>query len=338
MPAAGADVDELARRVRAGERRALARAITLVESRQSEDEPAADRLLDLLAPVTGAAMRLAVTGPPGVGKSSFIEALGVHLVAQGRRLAVLAVDPSSPVTGGSILGDKTRMQRLGNEPLAYVRPSPSAGTRGGVAPRTRESMLVCEAGGHDVVLIETVGVGQSEIDVAGMVDLLVLLLQPGAGDGLQGMKRGVLELGDVVLVTKADGALRERALATQRDFEAALGLMRGCAAPPVLTLSSVSGEGIEEAWAGIEGLYGVLRTSGELERRRRTQELAWYRALVAERVMARLLTRAGVAALAQTMDASVAAGRLAARRAARALLEALDEGSDADSRRPRHGH
>src|SRR6188472_250749 len=219
------ETGELADAVRAGDRRALARAITLVESTRADHRDDAVELLDALMPATGEATRVGISGAPGAGKSTFIEALGMHLVDAGHRVAVLAVDPSSTRSGGSILGDKTRMEELSRRPEAYIRPSPSSGTLGGVARRTREAMLVCEAAGFDVVVIETVGVGQSEVAVAGMVDLFVLLLGPGAGDELQGVKRGIVELADVVVVNKADGALADLARHTAADYTHALHLV-----------------------------------------------------------------------------------------------------------------
>src|ERR1700712_4418227 len=217
---------DLARAVREGDRRALARAITLVESTRSDHRDDAVALLEELLPATGGSTRVGISGAPGAGKSTFIETLGVHLVDAGHRVAVLAVDPSSARSGGSILGDKTRMEQLSRRPEAFIRPSPSGGTLGGVARRTREALLGCEAGGFDVVLVETVGVGQSEVAVAGMVDLFMLLLGPGAGDELQGVKRGIVELADVLVVNKADGALADAARNTAADYAHALHLVR----------------------------------------------------------------------------------------------------------------
>src|SRR2546429_6008778 len=240
---------DLARAVRDGDRRALARAITLVESARADHRDDAVALLDELLPATGDAIRVGISGAPGAGKSTFIEALGTHLVDAGHRVAVLAVDPSSVRSGGSILGDKTRMEQLSRRPEAYIRPSPSSGTLGGVARRTREAMLVCEAACFDVVLVETVGVGQSEVAVAGMVDLFVLLLGPGAGDELQGVKRGIVELADLVVVNKADGDLADLARHTAADYTHALHLV---GAAEVLLASALEGTGIAEVWTAVE--------------------------------------------------------------------------------------
>jgi LAO/AO transport system kinase len=246
--------EELAAAVRSGDRAAVGRALTLVESRLPAHQQQARRLLALLAPAAGGAVRVGISGPPGAGKSTLVEALGCHLLDTGHRVAVLAVDPSSAVTGGSILGDKTRMTRLALDPRAFVRPSPSAGALGGVTARTREAMRVLEAAGHDVVLVETVGVGQSETVVAAMVDCFVVVLAPGGGDELQGIKRGILELADLVVINKADGEGVGPAERARRDFSAALRLLRGsaAAAPPVLAASALTGRGVPEIWEAIE--------------------------------------------------------------------------------------
>src|SRR5689334_4752463 len=236
---------ELARAVRAGDRRALARAITLVESTRADHRADAVALLDAILPATGASTRVGISGAPGAGKSTFIEALGMNLVDAGHRVAVLAVDPSSRRSGGSILGDKTRMEMLSRRSEAFIRPSPSGGTLGGVARRTREALLLCEAAGHDVVLVETVGVGQSEVAVAGMVDVFVLLLAPGAGDDLQGVKRGIVELADVVVVNKSDGDLADLARHTAGDYAHALHLVGPA---QVLLASARESMGIVEVW------------------------------------------------------------------------------------------
>jgi LAO/AO transport system kinase len=237
--------------VRGGDRRAIARTITWLESTRPDQAARGQAILEQLVPYTGGAQRVGITGPPGVGKSCFIEALGLHLIGQGHKVAVLAVDPSSPVTGGSILGDKTRMERLSREQAAFIRPSPSGGSLGGVAQRTREAMLVCEAAGFDVVLVETVGIGQSEVTVASMVDFFLVLLQPGAGDELQGIKKGVLELADALLVTKADGEQAAAAERARGEHSRALELLRPQSAhwqPRVLAASAQTGEGIDAAW------------------------------------------------------------------------------------------
>ena len=269
--------EELAAGILAGNRTLLARAITTVESRRPEDQAVALDLLDRILPHTGGALRIGVTGAPGVGKSSFIDRFGAHVVASGRRLAVLAIDPSSTLTGGSILGDKTRMQELAMLPGAFVRPSPSAGTLGGAARNTREAMLLCEAAGFDTILIETVGVGQSEAAVADMVDLLALLLLPAGGDDLQGIKRGILERADLLIINKADGLLESTAKRTARDYAAALHVLPRDAAepPPVLLASALEGRGIAEVWETLLRLRASRDASGHTEARRRSQRERW---------------------------------------------------------------
>ncbi len=261
--------------IRAGDRQALARAITLVESQRPADEALAERLLTELLPHGGQAIRVGVTGAPGVGKSSLIEALGRRLTAAGRRVAVLAVDPSSALSGGSILGDKTRMTALARDPNAFIRPSPSGSTLGGVARRTREAMLLCEAAGFDVVLVETVGTGQSEVAVAGMVDHFLLLLSPAAGDDLQGIKRGVMERCDLVLVHKADGDLLGAAERARAFCQTALQVLRPDGAVPVLLGSSVSGQGLAELWDAIERRHRTMAGDGTLTGRRQQQAVDW---------------------------------------------------------------
>ncbi len=276
--------------VRAGERRALAKAITLVESKSPRDLPLATEVLDAILPFSGQAMRIGISGSPGVGKSTLIEALGLHLIAQGKKVAVLAVDPSSPVSKGSVLGDKTRMPRLSLEASAFVRPSPSGGLLGGVARQTREAMLLCEAAGFDVVLVETVGVGQSEFAVAAMVDTFVLLMQPGAGDELQGVKKGVLELADMVVVTKADGQLLPLAKEAQKAYARALSLLRrseNAWKVPVLTVSSPSETGIAALWEAIQSHQELLRKSDELEKRRQDQAQNWFWSIVGQELLER---------------------------------------------------
>jgi LAO/AO transport system kinase len=317
---------DLARAVRDGDRRALARAITLVESARSDHRDDAIALLDELVPATGEAIRVGVSGAPGAGKSTFIEALGTHLVDTGHRVAVLAVDPSSVRTGGSILGDKTRMEELSRRPEAFIRPSPSSGTLGGVARRTREAMLVCEAAGFDVVLVETVGVGQSEVAVAGMVDLFVLLLGPGAGDELQGVKRGIVELADLVVVNKADGDLADLARHTAADYAHALHLVRAGddgSIERVRTCSALLGDGIDDLWAAIEQLAKVARASGALVERRNEQARAWMWSEVTETLLDELRADPEVNARIASLEADVTAGRVSAAAAARRVLDAF---------------
>jgi LAO/AO transport system kinase len=314
----------LADAVRAGDRRSLARAITLVESTRADHREKAAALLDELLPATGGATRVGISGAPGAGKSTFIEALGLDLVEAGHEVAVLAVDPSSTRGGGSILGDKTRMEQLSRSSHAYIRPSPSKGTLGGVARRTREAMLVCEAAGFDVVLVETVGVGQSEVAVAGMVDLFLLLLAPGAGDELQGVKRGIVELADLVVVNKADGALADLARHTAGDYGNALHLLRprtdGWSAR-VLSCSALLGEGISEVWAAVEEFMGLARTSGGLGIRRGEQARDWMWSEVSETLLELLRADPRVRADVQSLEDDVVSGRMSPTAAARRLLE-----------------
>ncbi|MDQ1383488.1 MAG: GTPase [Actinomycetota bacterium] len=318
----------LADAVRAGDRRCLARAITLVESTRADHREEAAALLDELLPATGGATRVGISGAPGAGKSTFIEALGLHLVDAGHEVAVLAVDPSSTRGGGSILGDKTRMEELSRSAHAYIRPSPSKGTLGGVARRTREAMLVCEATGFDVVLVETVGVGQSEVAVAGMVDLFLLLLAPGAGDDLQGVKRGIVELADLVVVNKADGALADLARHTAGDYGNALHLLRprtdGWSAR-VLSCSALIGEGIGEVWAAVEEFMELARTSGGLVARRGEQARDWMWSEVSETLLERLRADPRVRADVNGLEAEVVHGRTSPTAAARQLLERLSD-------------
>jgi LAO/AO transport system kinase len=276
-------LEQLERGVRSGDRALLAQAITLIESTRPDDQAPARELLERLLPATGRAVRVGITGVPGVGKSTFIEALGGLLTARGLKLAVLAVDPSSTRSGGAILGDKTRMHELARDPLAFVRPSPSRGSLGGVARRTREVMLLCEAAGHEVVLIETVGVGQSETMVEGMVDFFLVLMLANAGDELQGIKRGILELADLVAINKADGDNVQAARRARVEYARALHLMPAKSrawTTPVLTCSALHGDGIAEIWAAIEDHHARLEASGEWDRRRAGQRVdAMWRAI-----------------------------------------------------------
>ncbi len=320
--------DEYEAGVRAGDVVVLARALTLVESSAPRHQALAEALLTRLLPHTGRAVRVGITGAPGVGKSTFIEALGQHLVRRGQRVAVLAVDPSSSVSGGSILGDKTRMPRLAAEPAAYIRPSPSAGTLGGVARKTRESMLVCEAAGYGVVLVETVGVGQSETVVAGMTDCFLALMLPGAGDELQGIKRGLLELVDAVAVNKADGATRPAAELAAGQYRRALELLSGRhgAEVPVLTCSALKHEGVEVVWEAVERRQARLRASGELAERRKRQNLAWLWSQVEEGLRQALHDHPAVAAVREELERQVLAGTMPVTAGARRILEAFGIG------------
>jgi len=311
----------LAADVRAGDRRALARAITLVESTRPDHRVDASALLDNLLDATGGAIRVGISGAPGAGKSTFIEALGLYLVDAGRRVAVLAVDPSSARSGGSILGDKTRMEELSRRSEAYIRPSPAGGTLGGVARRTREALLCCEAAGFDVVLVETVGVGQSEIAVAGMVDHFVLLLAPGAGDDLQGVKRGIVELADLVVVNKADGALADAARHTAADYAHALHIVGSAA--PVLLASARSGAGVAEVWAAVEVAAAAGRADGATESRRRGQAREWMWSEVTETLVEEVRADPQVREEVAALEADVAAGRCAPASAATRILAAF---------------
>ena len=317
---------ELAQQVLDQDRRALARAITTVESTRSEHRDEAAELLTELLPHTGNAIRIGISGAPGSGKSTFIETFGLRLVEQGHRIAVLAVDPSSTRTGGSILGDKTRMGELTRLDAAFVRPSPAAGTLGGVARRTREAMLLCEAAGFDVVMVETVGVGQSEVAVAGMVDLFLLVIAPGAGDELQGIKRGIIELADVVVVNKNDGELASAAKATATDYGSALRLVRSKTAgwaPRVVLVSALEGTGIDELWSTVEEFRAALDTSGELERRRAEQAREWMWSEVSESLMDALRHHERVSGMVDRLEAAVTAGELAPAAAAKEILDAF---------------
>lgn len=307
------------------QRRALAKTITLLESTRADHRLRADELLNALLPHTGRAFRLGISGVPGVGKSTFIEALGLHLIGRGHRVAVLAVDPSSSVSGGSILGDKTRMERLSTEDRAFIRPSPAGGTLGGVAEKTREAMLVCEAAGHDVVIVETVGVGQSETAVANMTDMFVLLQLPNAGDDLQAIKKGVMELADLVVINKADldpdAATRARAQITS-----ALRFLGPHTAVPaqVLQLSALKGSGLDEFWAAVSGFNERQRDSGRLAARRRAQDEAWMWDRIEAGLRQRFKQHPAVREALPTITDDVLSGRLAASVAARRLLDLMD--------------
>ncbi|RKH56519.1 methylmalonyl Co-A mutase-associated GTPase MeaB [Corallococcus llansteffanensis] len=309
--------------VRAGDRALLARAITLVESEHPRHAALAQEVLTKLLPHTGKSQRVGISGVPGVGKSTFIDALGMHLVGAGHRVAVLAIDPSSSVSGGSILGDKTRMARLARETAAYIRPSPSSGTLGGVARKTRETLLLCEAAGFDVVLVETVGVGQSETVVAELVDFYVVLMLAGAGDELQGIKRGILEVADMVAINKADGDNQLRAAQARSQYRAALHLMRPGSEPEVTTCSAMEGTGIDLLWASVEKHLARRAASGELERRRTQQQVGWMWAMVHDGLRAALRAHPEVAALVPPLEQAVREGRATPTSAALRVLGAF---------------
>lgn len=317
---------ELVDGVLSGDRAAVGRAVTLVESTKPDHRADARRLLDALAPHAGGAQRVGVTGVPGVGKSTFIEALGSMLTAVGHRVAVLAVDPTSTVTGGSILGDKTRMPRLSNDPSAFVRPSPSAGTLGGVTRSTRETLMVLEAAGHDVVLVETVGIGQSETVVAAMVDFFLVLMLPGAGDELQGIKKGVLEMADLIAVNKADGDNVPAARTAVKDYSSALRLTHPTSPtwnPPVMTCSGQNGDGLEDLWGRIVDHRSVMTATGEWDDRRRAQRLAWMWSMVEDRLLDSLRADPAVLGLLMAAEAEVLDGLTTPSAAAERLLEAF---------------
>jgi len=279
--------ESLARAILAGDRAALARAITLAESRRADHREQARSLVQQLLPHTGGAIRVGITGVPGVGKSTTIDALGSHLTAKGHKVAVLAVDPSSTRTGGSILGDKTRMARLAVDPHAYIRPSPSSGTLGGVAAKTRETMLLCEAAGFDVILVETVGVGQSETAVADLTDFFLVLMLPNAGDELQGIKKGIIELADMIAVNKADGAGATAARAAAAQYKAALHILAPASplwSTPVVTISGLTGEGLEALWSKIEAHRHRFEAKGLITQKRRRQDVKWMWAMVQDRL------------------------------------------------------
>jgi len=320
-----AAIEKLAAAVRDGDRRALARAITRVESTRPEHQDEAQALLALLLPATGKAIRIGISGPPGVGKSTFIEAFGLYLIKQGHRVAVLAVDPSSPRSGGSILGDKTRMEELARNPAAYIRPSPTGGTLGGVARRTREAGLVCEAAGFDVVLIETVGVGQSETAVAEMVDLFMLILPPAGGDELQGLKKGIVELAHLIVVNKADGDLAAAAGRAVSEYRAALHLLRSATpdwSPPIIKVSAMLRQGMDEVWREIERFRATLGPA-RLRTRRAAQAKAWMWNEIEEGLLALLRHDPHVAASLPELEKKVLQGHMTPAAAARTILAAF---------------
>jgi len=325
VPTATTDPGALANAVRSGDRRALARAITLVESTRDDHLEQARALLEALMPYTGEAVRVGISGAPGAGKSTFIEALGVHVADAGHRVAVLAVDPSSTRSGGSILGDKSRMEQLSRRPDTFIRPSPTGGTLGGVARRTREAMLCCEAAGFDVVFVETVGVGQSEVAVSAMVDVFLLLLAPAAGDELQGVKRGIVELADLVVVNKADGELEAAARRTAGDYANALHIVRptGSWTPRVLTSSALTGDGVGAVWDAIEEHQQVVFDNGERDRRRAAQAREWMWSEVTDTLLDRLRHDERVAALIAPLERDVEAGAISPAAAAYRILNEL---------------
>jgi LAO/AO transport system kinase len=321
---------EASRAIRSGDRRAMARAITKLESTRESDYEAGQAILESLIEDSGNAIRVGITGPPGVGKSTFIEALGLELVEQGKRVAVLAVDPSSPVTGGSILGDKTRMERLMVRPEAFIRPSPSGGSLGGVAHRTREAMLLCEAAGYDVVLIETVGIGQSEVAVASMVDFFLVLLLPSGGDELQGIKKGVIELADALVVNKCDGPMESTAQRTRVDYASALDLIRTANEdwrPRALAASATEEQGIVEVWNTVIEHHEMMKATGRFEARRRGQAKDWMWKLIEEGIARAFREHPGMLEQIALFEEEVGAQKTTPAGAAGALLARFQRSS-----------
>ncbi|GGC58554.1 methylmalonyl Co-A mutase-associated GTPase MeaB [Hoyosella rhizosphaerae] len=324
------DTDALADAIRSNRRADLARAITLVESTRRDHRDRAQQLLLKLLPDSGSAYRVGITGVPGVGKSTFIDALGMHLVAQGHKVAVLAVDPSSTRTGGSILGDKTRMARLAVDPNAYIRPSPTAGTLGGVAKATRETMVLVEAAGYDVILVETVGVGQSEVTVANMVDCFCFLTLARTGDQLQGIKKGVLELADIVTVNKADGPHERDAKKAARELAGAMRLIHPKESlwqPPVLTMSALEDVGVDTFWETVLKHRDTLTKAGVFDERRRQQQVDWTWSMVHDQLLQRLADNPDVKAMRSGVEAAVRSGELTAALGAQQILDAFDGSS-----------
>jgi LAO/AO transport system kinase len=325
-PNAPLDIKALAKDLRAGHRAALARAITLIESRRGDHQAAARDLVQALLPMTGKAVRVGITGSPGVGKSTTIDALGMFLIERGHKVAVLAVDPSSARTGGSILGDKTRMARLAGSDHAYIRPSPASGTLGGVAAKTREAMLLCEAAGFDVVLVETVGIGQSETAVCDMTDFFLALMLPGAGDELQGIKKGLVELADMIAVNKADGDNIKRANHAAADYRSALHILNPRSEhwhPPVVTYSALTGAGVSELWQKILDHRAAMNACGEFAKRRREQQVKWMWSMLESRMLARLRAEPSVRAKVRKIETEVAEGRVTPSLAAEQIAEML---------------
>ncbi len=317
---------DYAKGVLAGDRAVLARAITLIESKKPEHQDTAQQVLSKLLPKTGNSLRVGVSGLPGAGKSTFIDALGTMLTGAGHKVAVLAVDPTSSRTGGSILGDKTRMTRLSVDDNAFIRPSPTGGTLGGVARATREAMLVCEAAGFDIILVETVGVGQSEITVAGMVDFFLVLMIAGGGDELQGIKKGVLEIADMIAVTKADGDNQTRAKLTAADYQHALRIVQPASptwTPPVMTVSALMNQGLLELWEKITLHQKLTTASGERAAKRKGQQVRWMWAMVEDRLMTSLRAAPKVKAIAAGLEKDVGAGKITPALAVEKILKAF---------------
>jgi LAO/AO transport system kinase len=311
----------LAESIRKRDRPSLAKGITLVESSLEDDLPKAETLLTELLPFSGKAIRIGISGAPGVGKSTFIEAFGQTLLTKNQKIAVLTVDPSSPITGGSILGDKTRMEILSRHQDVFIRPTPSGLALGGVARHTREAMILCEAAGYDTILIETVGVGQSEVTVASMVDVFLTLQSPGGGDELQGIKKGILELADIIAITKADGDFKQAANLSRAEHERAVSLVRSGWTPPVLTCSSMTGEGIDNIWDAIENFLRHQKSSSAFKTRRHHQIKQWFESEIDAWLHRRFF--AGNEAMLKTWESEAASGKLPANVAARLAIETM---------------
>ncbi len=320
------DIGALSTRIQDGDRTALARAITLIESKRRDHQAQAQELLQSLLSATGKAQRIGITGVPGVGKSTLIDTLGSNLTSAGHKVAVLAVDPSSQRTGGSILGDKTRMERLSVDRSAFIRPSPSSGTLGGVTRKTRETMLLCEAAGFDIIIVETVGIGQSETAVADMVDFFLVLMLMGAGDELQGIKKGVLEIADMIAVNKADGANEARANKAAAEYRGALNILTPVSpnwSPPVLTISGLENSGLDHLWQEIERHHQAMTGSGEFDEKRQNQQVRWMWSLLEDSLMARLRDHEDADAVFAAAERDVRSGKVTAASAAEGLLGLL---------------
>jgi LAO/AO transport system kinase len=308
-----------------GNRRALAKAITLVESTLDTHREQAQHILEQVLPHSGNSLRIGITGVPGVGKSTFIEAFGLHLIAQGKRVAVLAVDPSSPIAGGSILGDKTRMEELSRREEAFIRPTPAAGALGGVAQKTRETMLLCEAAGYDVILVETVGVGQSEYQVAGMVDFFMVLMLPGGGDELQGIKKGIMELADALVINKADGDSAQLAVSTQRQYTSAMSLLRHNSfwTPRVMTCSALTNFNIDAVWRMLLEYHGEALATQAFGKKRTRQNLDWMHELLKEMLLLKLAQNKNVKSLLPALELAVERQEITAFAAVRQIMDQL---------------